>query len=117
MYELKRSPHLSKFQSPWAIKKLLKGVNRNKETNRKRLVVEAELLRQLKHPNIVGFRGFLEGSDGEPCLAMEECDFCLGNAIEERQDTVSEPFPADKLLKVRNRNRNDGLFKNLVIFY
>lgn len=101
VYELKRSPLLSKFQSPWAIKKLLKGMNRNKETNRKRLCVEAEVLRQLKHPNIVGFRQFVKGPDGEPCLAMEECDLCLGDAIEERQETVSEPFPVNKLHKVR----------------
>lgn len=100
MYELKRSPYLSKFRSPWALKKLEKRLHRNNKEHRKRLTVEAEVLRQLRHPNIVGFRGLWKGSDGEPCLAMEECDLSLGDAIEERQETVSKPFPVDKLIKV-----------------
>lgn len=93
---------MNKFQSPWAVKKLLKEVSRSKDENRKRLNVEAELLRNLKHPNIVGFRGVWKGSDGEPCLAMEECDLSLGDAIEQRMETVSKPFSVDKLHKVNN---------------
>lgn len=100
MYELKRSPYLSKLRSPWAIKKLVKKINRNSKEHRKRLNVEAKVLRQLNHPNVVGFRGIFKGSDGEPCLAMEECDFSLGDAIEERQEKSAEPFPADRIERV-----------------
>lgn len=100
VYELKRSPYLSKLRSPWAIKKLVKKISRNSKENKKRLNVEAEVLRQLNHPNVVGFRGVFKGSDGEPCLAMEECDFSLGDAIEERQEKSAEPFSADRIEKV-----------------
>lgn len=107
VYELKRSPHLNKFRSPWAIKKLVKKISRNSKEHRKRLTVEAEVLRQLDHPHIVGFRGVFKGSDGEPCLAMEECDKSLGDAIEERQEKSVQPFPADKIHKVRANFRAD----------
>lgn len=100
VYELTRSPYLNKFRSPWAVKKLVKKVNRDNTEYRKRLIVESEVLRQLQHPNVVGFRGLWSDTDGEPCLAMEECDSSLGDVIEERLETVSEPFPVDKLHKV-----------------
>lgn len=43
-----------------------------------RIRFEAEILRKLNHPNIVGFRAFTELSNGEPCLAMEKLDASLG---------------------------------------
>lgn len=73
---LERSPKVGFTRSPWAVKKWLKGRN-NKETN-KRLQLEADVLRQLNHPNIVGFRAFTKGADGKPCLAMEALDMSLG---------------------------------------
>lgn len=54
----------TKGASPWAIKKCLKDkVDKNK-TYSKRLAEEAEILRSLSHPNIVGFRAYTQGVDG-----------------------------------------------------
>lgn len=100
VYELNRSPYLNKFRSPWAIKKLTKKINRCSKEYKKRLTVEAEVLRKLKHPNIVGFRGLWKDSSGGPCLAMEECNCSLGDVIEQRSETNFKPFPVDKLHKV-----------------
>lgn len=100
VYQLKRSPRLDKFRSPWAIKKLLRKVSPCDVEHRRRLDNEAEVLRRLSHPNIVGFRAFFRESDGRPCLAMEECDACLGDIIEQRGTLSSEPFPAKTICKV-----------------
>lgn len=48
--------------SPWAIKKCLKG--RTDKTYSTRLAAEADILRTLSHPNVVGFRAFTEANDG-----------------------------------------------------
>lgn len=76
VYMFVRSPRVGFARSPWAIKKWMKG--RNNEANNKRLQFEADILRHLHHPNIVGFRGFTTGKDGKPCLAMEALDISLG---------------------------------------
>lgn len=76
VYMLERSPKVGLARSPWAVKKWLKG--RNNEVNNGRLRLEADVLRQLNHPNIVGFRAFTTGVDGKPCLAMEALDTSLG---------------------------------------
>lgn len=76
VYMLERSPKVGLALSPWAVKKWLKG--RNNEVNNGRLRLEADVLRQLNHPNIVGFRAFITGVDGKPCLAMEALDTSLG---------------------------------------
>lgn len=73
---LERSPKVGLARSPWAVKKWLKG--KNNEVNTGRLRLEADVLRQLNHPNIVGFRAFTTGIDGKPCLAMEALDMSLG---------------------------------------
>lgn len=52
-----------KGASPWAIKKCLKGKDKQKDYS-KRLAEEAEILKSLSHPNIVGFRAYTEGPDG-----------------------------------------------------
>jgi PDZ-binding kinase len=57
-------------------------------------------LRKLNHPNIVGFRAFVEGEDGRDCLAMEECDASVGDLIEIRSEQGLGPFPAENILKV-----------------
>ncbi|KAL0120142.1 hypothetical protein PUN28_008061 [Cardiocondyla obscurior] len=99
VYMLERSPKVGSIRSPWAVKKWLKG--RSNETNNGRLRLEADVLRQLNHPNIVGFRAFTKGADGKPCLAMEALDMSLGDKIEERRDALdNEPFPAKDILKV-----------------
>jgi PDZ-binding kinase len=53
-----------KGTSPWAIKKCLKDKVANNKTYSKRLAEEAEILRSLSHPNIVGFRAYTQGVDG-----------------------------------------------------
>ncbi|KAJ9577104.1 hypothetical protein L9F63_006312 [Diploptera punctata] len=98
VYRLKRSPRIGKIQSPWAVKKVL----RNLETKcyADRLKEEADILKNLKHPNIVGFRAFVKAEDGRDCLAMEECDTSIGDLIEQRLDDELGPFPANHILKV-----------------
>lgn len=99
VYELERSPAYNKCRSPWAIKKLLKG----REVNsllKDRLKNEAETLRKLVHPNVVGFRAFVESKDGNNILAMEECSSCLGDLIENRSDDEKGPFSAKTITKV-----------------
>lgn len=49
--------------SPWAIKKCLK--NRTDKTYSQRLAAEADILRTLSHPNVVGFRAFTPAADGD----------------------------------------------------
>lgn len=73
---LERSPKVGFVRSPWAVKKWLKG--KSNKVNNGRLQLEAEVLRRLNHPNIVGFRAFTKGVDGKPCLAMEALDMSLG---------------------------------------
>lgn len=50
--------------SPWAIKKCLKDKVKTDKTYATRLAAEAEVLRSLSHPNIVGFRSFTKADDG-----------------------------------------------------
>jgi PDZ-binding kinase len=57
-------PASPKGTSPWAIKKCLKDKVANNKTYSKRLAEEAEILRSLSHPNIVGFRAYTQGVDG-----------------------------------------------------
>lgn len=99
VYELERSPAYNKLRSPWAIKKLLK----RKKVNtllQSRLKTEAEILRKLVHPNIVGFRAYVESKDGNNILAMEECTGCLGDLIEDQDDNDKGPFVAKTITKV-----------------
>jgi PDZ-binding kinase len=100
---LKRSPKVGIYQSPWAVKRVRRT---NKEANidfddyALRLKDEAEILKKLNHPNIVGFRAFVKTDDGRDCLAMEECDISVGDLIESRSDDGLGPFPAENILKV-----------------
>ncbi|KAH0953965.1 hypothetical protein HN011_005472 [Eciton burchellii] len=100
VYMMQRSPKVGCFaRSPWAIKKWVKG--RSSDVNNSHLRLEADILRQLNHPNIVGFRAFTTGPDGKPCLAMEAVDMSLGDKIDERQELLEdEPFPAKDIMKV-----------------
>ena len=54
LYE--RSPRNNMTRSPWAIKKLNKRIS-NKSEYAKRLEEEANILKKLNHPNIIGYRG------------------------------------------------------------
>lgn len=50
-----------KSSSPWAIKKCLK--DKTDKTYSQRLASEADILRILSHPNVVGFRAYQPGDD------------------------------------------------------
>ena len=56
LYE--RSPKNNIIRPPWAIKKLNKRISVKSEYA-KRLEEEAEILKKLQHPNIIGYRGKL----------------------------------------------------------
>ncbi|KAK9890683.1 hypothetical protein WA026_012034 [Henosepilachna vigintioctopunctata] len=99
VYEFKRSPLADKFRSPWAIKKIVKRKLNDKEL-KKRLYSEAKVLKNLNHPNIVGFRCYIESPNGD-ILAMEECTTSLGDLIEYKRDNgESSPYPVNNILKV-----------------
>lgn len=92
------SPRNGVFNSPWALKKLLRGTKCNQTIMGERLRNEANILRKLNHPNIVGFRAFLKTSDGRECLAMEECHTSLADIIEDQEGT--DAFPVHVIEKV-----------------
>ncbi|XP_035737697.1 lymphokine-activated killer T-cell-originated protein kinase-like [Vespa mandarinia] len=96
---LERSPKVGFARSPWAIKKRNSKLAKNSEYD-KRLWSEADLLKKLNHPNIVGFRAFTLSSKGEPCLAMEQLDISLGDLIEDRVDRGDDIFAAKDILYV-----------------
>ncbi|CAL7947718.1 unnamed protein product [Xylocopa violacea] len=99
VFSLERSPKVGFTRSPWAIKKRNSKIVENKKYT-DRIRFEAEILRKLNHPNIVGFRGFTEVSNGEPCLAMEKLDASLGDKIEEKLDIGDGPFAAKDILNI-----------------
>ncbi|XP_068432981.1 lymphokine-activated killer T-cell-originated protein kinase homolog isoform X2 [Clinocottus analis] len=88
--------------SPWAVKK----INTRCATNQvavyqKRLNEEAEVLKGINHPNIVGFRAFAVAKDGSKCLAMEYGgEQSLNDLIEKRKEDGLNAFPAANIEKV-----------------
>ncbi|XP_053564882.1 lymphokine-activated killer T-cell-originated protein kinase [Bombina bombina] len=101
VYLMKRSPKGSSH-SPWAVKKINKGCDKfSKNIYEKRLNDEANILKNLQHPNIVGYRAFTKSKDGNMCLAMEfGGDKSLNDIIEEKNERGECPFPASTILKV-----------------
>ncbi|XP_049632086.1 lymphokine-activated killer T-cell-originated protein kinase-like [Suncus etruscus] len=101
VYLMKRSPR-GLSHSPWAIKKRNPQCDGQYENvYQKRLTDEAKILRNLHHPNIVGYRAFTKASDGSLCLAMEfGGEKSLHDIIEERHMGDGGPFPAANILKV-----------------
>ncbi|XP_009946112.1 PREDICTED: lymphokine-activated killer T-cell-originated protein kinase-like, partial [Leptosomus discolor] len=101
VYLMKRSPR-GFSRSPWAVKKINSKCNRSQQSiYQKRLKEEAKILKNLQHPNIVGYRAFTEANDGSMCLAMEYGgEKSLNNLIEERSAARLGPFPAATIFKV-----------------
>ncbi|XP_001599799.1 lymphokine-activated killer T-cell-originated protein kinase [Nasonia vitripennis] len=99
VFTLERSPKVGFIRSPWAIKKRNKNVTKDSTYN-SRIKLEAEILRKLKHPNIVGFRALTYAPGGDPCLAMEKIEISLGDLIEERVEAGEDQFPANDILKI-----------------
>ncbi|KAG8147445.1 hypothetical protein E2320_000154 [Naja naja] len=101
VYLMKRSPRGISC-SPWAVKKINTKCNSSQQSiYQKRLNEEANILQNLQHPNIVGFRAFVEAKDGSMCLVMEYGgEKSLNDLIEERNEKHKKPFPAATILKV-----------------
>lgn len=86
------------YNSPWAVKKVAKRfANKENQDFSKRLLKEAEILRELNHPNIIGFRTLTKALDGTWCLAMEKAEHSLMDLIEERLDTNQGPFLPEEI--------------------
>jgi len=85
LYE--RSPRNNVIRSPWAIKKLNKRISIKSEYA-KRLEEEAEILKKLQHPNIIGYRGFKRSDDGTLILATENGQRSLYDILEELREEV-----------------------------
>ena len=98
VYRLKRENKSvnGPVKSPWAVKKVNK---RAKSNISERLAVEASILKNLNHPNIVGFRAITGTAQGELCLAMEDCEKSLMDLIDERA-YLEETFSQEEILKV-----------------
>lgn len=88
--------------SPWAIKKInSKCESRQLKIYQKRLDEEANILKELVHPNIVGFRAQATANDGSKCLAMEYGgEQSLNDLIEKRKEQGLGAFPAATIQKV-----------------
>ncbi|XP_068086185.1 lymphokine-activated killer T-cell-originated protein kinase isoform X2 [Anabrus simplex] len=99
VYSFERSSHIGSKRSPWAVKRVSKHAL-SESVYQSRLSAEADILRRLKHPNVIGFRAYVPGKDGRLCLAMEECEISLNDLIEARSDKCYGPFPAEPILRV-----------------
>ncbi|XP_037937807.1 lymphokine-activated killer T-cell-originated protein kinase [Teleopsis dalmanni] len=101
VFRLERSPKGNQAQSPWAIKRVShKSRAQGGIVFDERLKEEAEILRQLSHPNIVGFRGVTKANDGVNSLALECCSTSLGNILEERFEENAGSLPVKDALKM-----------------
>ncbi|XP_038049843.1 lymphokine-activated killer T-cell-originated protein kinase-like [Patiria miniata] len=92
--------------SPWAIKKTRARTCNNGNADNKQdkvekmLAKEAQILKELKHDNIVGFRAFSRNVDGSLCLSMENGEQSLCDLIERRDEEDLGPFPASNIYHV-----------------
>ena len=111
--QLVRSPRAGEIRSPWALKILNKRTKPNK-VYIDRIVVEADLLKRMSHPNIVGFRAFSKAKI--LYLGMEACDLSLGDMIEKRIDDGSrESYLPKQMLKV-SFCTNEKFIQVLILF-
>ncbi|XP_005189380.2 lymphokine-activated killer T-cell-originated protein kinase [Musca domestica] len=106
VYFLERSPKPSgQLRSPWAIKRVSQRTRRTNSENSKifnqRIIKEADILRKLNHPNIVGFRAIAKKENDEvDSLALECCSTSLGSILEERLDAEEGALPAKDIKKM-----------------
>ncbi|KAH8245042.1 hypothetical protein KR032_004281 [Drosophila birchii] len=101
VYRLDRSPRQGQFRSPLAVKRITQNTLIKKDpVFNNRIVYEAEILRKLQHPNIVGFRGVVSTAEGVDNLALELCSTSLGSILEERHDEDLGPLPPKNTLKM-----------------
>ncbi|XP_063221009.1 lymphokine-activated killer T-cell-originated protein kinase-like [Bacillus rossius redtenbacheri] len=101
VFELNRCVQDGTKHSPWAIKRVNSAAgSRLKSSCKERIAKEAKILKMLDHPNIVGFRAFVQADDGRECLAMEKCTVGLGDLILDRSEQGLGPFPVRDILTV-----------------
>lgn len=103
VYRVQRTPSKNVLKSPWAVKRITKRTlagGGNTGVICDRLLKEASILKRLKHPNVIGFRGMTKDEAGRDVLALEICTTCLHDIIELRLEEDSGPIPAVKALKV-----------------
>ena len=91
VFLLPRSPNAKSYRSPWALKKYNR-VYKNRALTNARLRHEAEVLRTLVHPNIVGFRAAWDTPEGDAALALQAAGIALMVLIEERAKAHRGPF-------------------------
>ncbi|KAG8147938.1 hypothetical protein E2320_022530 [Naja naja] len=92
VYLMKRSPRGISC-SPWAVKKINTKCNSSQQSiYQKRLNEEANILQNLQHPNIVGWKYV-------SCYGIW-WEKSLNDLIEERNEKHKKPFPAATILKV-----------------
>ncbi|XP_058826067.1 serine/threonine-protein kinase 3 [Topomyia yanbarensis] len=98
---IKRSPTKNSNKSPWAIKMLSRrGTPERAKLFGDRLTEEANILRSLDHPNIVGYRGFDSLEAGKEYIAMEYCNTSLGDLLQLRYDNGLGPLEAHKVQRM-----------------
>ena len=104
VYCLERAPRpTGQPSSPWAIKRVSRQTKTDKEKSKlfnERIVKEAEILRQLQHPNIVGFRAISQEKEGIDTLALECCSTSLGLILEERFEDELDALPAKHIRRM-----------------
>lgn len=98
VYLYERSPKAGAVRSPWAMKKINK--RHAASIFGDRLEKEANVLKSLSHPNIIGYRAFKKGTDGLHTLVMESGQKSLFDHIEERNENDEGPFPAEDIEQV-----------------
>ena len=89
-------------RSPWAVKRLSRRVQAEPE-QAARLAREAEVLRRLRHPCVVGYRGVAAGTaPGSVALLMEAASASLLDLVEARveADPDAMPFPLGDIATV-----------------
>ncbi|XP_042213690.1 lymphokine-activated killer T-cell-originated protein kinase-like isoform X2 [Homarus americanus] len=94
------SPIHDCYSSPWAVKKLNRKIKDRTGEYTKRLSFEADILKNLNHKNIIGYRSYQHNKDGSQCLAMESGEKSLADLIEAWQEADLGPFSPQKILKV-----------------
>lgn len=101
VYRIQRTASKNLLKSPWAVKRVTRrALAEGNQVYNKRIIDEAEILRRLKHPNVIGFRSIVKDHMGRDVLALEDCDISLGDVLEKRFDEELGALECTKASKV-----------------